>query len=207
MRESTVHLFIFYGMADWEAAFAIAGINNPRFQRATARYRVATVAAGRHSIITAGGMRVQPDFDLSEIIPETSAMLILPGGEAWETGRNSEAVTKACEFMAAGVPVAAICGATQAVARAGLLDHRRHTSNAREYLAQTGYGGDHLYCDVPAITDGNLITASGIAPVDFAREIFRTLDLYDASALDAWYDLFKHADASKYYELADQAVH
>jgi putative intracellular protease/amidase len=50
-------------------------------------------------------------------------MLILPGGTAWDEGKNGE-----------GVPVAAICGATAGLARAGVLDTRRHTSNALEYL-------------------------------------------------------------------------
>jgi putative intracellular protease/amidase len=34
---------------------------------------------------------------------------------------------------AAGVPVAAICGATARPARAGRLDDREHTSSAAEY--------------------------------------------------------------------------
>ena len=204
MRQGTVHLFVFYGMADWEAAYAIAGINNPRFQNEPGRYRVATVAAGRHSIITAGGLRIQPDLDLSDVTPETSCMLILPGGEAWENVGNTAALNKARDFVSTGVPVAAICGATLGLAHAGLLDDRRHTSNAREYLAQSGYRGGSLYCDVPAITDDNVITASGIAPVDFAREIFKELDLYDSSALESWYALFKHGNSAKYYELAHQ---
>ena len=33
MGQQLVHLFVFDSMADWEPAFAIAGINNPRFQR------------------------------------------------------------------------------------------------------------------------------------------------------------------------------
>ena len=43
-----------------------------------------------------------------------------------------------------------------------------------------------------------MITASGIAPVEFAREIFRTLGLYSREALDAWYALFRFGDVSRY---------
>jgi len=32
VKNNAVHLFVFDTMADWEAAFAIAGINNPQFQ-------------------------------------------------------------------------------------------------------------------------------------------------------------------------------
>lgn len=196
---SAVHLFVFDTMADWEAAFAIAGINNPQFQLTPGRYRVATVGASKESVTTVGGVHILPDLALDEISPDDSAMLILPGGQRWESGGNPEAVSKAEEFVAAGVPVAAICAATLALARAGVLDERVHTSNAREYLAASGYRGGGLYRDVAAVTDGKLITASGLAPVDFAYEIFKMLSLYSEASLEAWYALFKTGDASKYY--------
>jgi len=41
--------------------------------------------------------------------------------------------------------------------------------------------------------------------VDFAREIFECLNLFNAGALEAWYALFKHGDASRYYELEQTA--
>jgi hypothetical protein len=29
MKQQDVHLFVFDGLSDWEASYAIAGINNP----------------------------------------------------------------------------------------------------------------------------------------------------------------------------------
>jgi putative intracellular protease/amidase len=133
-------------------------------------------------------------------------LLILPGGDAWEKGGNQEAVEKAAEFLAMGIPVAAICAATLALARAGFLDNRLHTSNAPDYLRATGYRGHSLYRRIPAIADGNLITASGAAPVDFAYQIFGMLELYTEEALSAWYGLFRHGDASKFEALAGAAA-
>lgn len=201
MRERIVHLFVFDSMADWEASFAIAGINNPRFQREARHHRVVTAGVTREPITTIGGVRILPDTTLLDIDPCESAMLILPGGEPWESGGNTEAVDLARVFFIEGVPVAAICGATLALARAGLLDDFHHTSNSREYLAASGYRGGNFYCDAPAITDEGVITASGTAPLEFAREIFRTLDLYGPKALDAWYTLFKFGSGSRYSEL------
>lgn len=100
-------------------------------------------------------------------------MLILPGGDAWDAGGNGEAVDVARDFLDAGVPVAAICGATAGLARGGLLDARRHTSNVREYLEATGYGGAAYYRDEAVVADRDVITASAMAPLDFARAIFR----------------------------------
>jgi putative intracellular protease/amidase len=204
VHNNVVHLFVFDTMADWEAAFAIAGINNPQFQLAPGRYRVTTVGVSREIVTTIGGVRVQPEMVLSDISPDASAMLILPGGQSWESGSNMEAIDKAREFVVAGVPVAAICAATLALARAGLLDDRQHTSNAPEYLIASGYRGAGHYQHVPARTDGNMITAAGVAPVDFAYEIFKLLNLYSATALEAWYALFKNGDASKYYRMVKE---
>ncbi len=134
-------------------------------------------------------------------------MLILPGGITWDQGRNVEAVEKAKAFLDAGVPVAAICGATAALARAGLLDNRRHTSNAREYLKGTGYRGTALYQDEPAVTDKLVITAGGLAPVDFAYHIFKQLAVFSEPTLEAWRLLFKTGDPSHYLSLMKASAH
>lgn len=202
MNPRLVHLFVFDSMADWEAANAVAAINNPEFQCDPGRYRVITAAATLAPVTTMGGVRIQPDIALDSITPQSSAMLILPGGHAWENGGNGEALQLAAQFISAGVPVAAICAATLALARAGLLDHLRHTSNAREYLISSGYRGTAFYCGAPAVTDGNVTTAAGVAPVDFAREIFKMLNLYSRASIEAWYAMFKHCDASKFYALS-----
>jgi putative intracellular protease/amidase len=199
MSIRTVHLFVFDTMADWEAAYAVAAINHPRFQADPGRFRVVTAAATLAPVVTMGGVRIQPDVTLDSIDPGSSVMLILPGGCAWEGGGNAEALQLASRFIAAEVPVAAICAATLALARAGLLDHLRHTSNAREYLISSGYRGTAFYCGVPAVTDGNVITATGLAPVDFAREIFKALNLYSPATIENWYAMFKHCDASRLY--------
>jgi putative intracellular protease/amidase len=206
----TVHLFVFDTMADWEAAYAVAAINNPRLGSANSpgtprsdsrtgeeiRYHVATVATTLAPVTTMGGVRIEPDLSIDCVSPDDSAMLILPGGCRWEIGDNTEALELAAQFVACGVPVAAICAATLALARAGLLDHLRHTSNAREYLISTGYRGTAFYCGAPAVTDGNVITATGLAPVDFAREIFKVLNLYSPETIEAWYSMFSHGEPS-----------
>jgi putative intracellular protease/amidase len=203
MSIRTVHLFVFDSMADWEPAFAIAGINSPRFQSNPGRYRVVTVGSTTQPITTMGGIRILPDITLSEVDPNQSAMLILPGGDQWEFAGNAEAIELARVFFVEAVPIAAICGATLALARAGMLDDFHHTSNSREYLAASGYRGGSFYCDAPAVTDEGVITASGIAPVEFAREIFRTLGLYSREALDAWYALYRFGNVARYSDLLD----
>jgi putative intracellular protease/amidase len=94
----------------------------------------------------------------------------------------------------AGVPVAAICGATAGLARAGLLDRRRHTSAAAEYLMATGYAGADYYVNERAVVDGDLITAGPQSPVQFARATLERLGLASEQTLEAYEAVFHRAD-------------
>ena len=116
-----------------------------------------------------GGVRILPDALLADLDPADSDLLVLPGGEIWDAGGGDAFAAAAARFLDAGVPVAAICGATAGLARAGLLDKRDHTSAAPEYLAATGYAGGDRYVDARAVVDGDLITAGPQSPVQFAR--------------------------------------
>ena len=198
----TVHLAVYDTMSDWEAAYAIAHINRPVWQREPGRYQVRTVGETREPVTTAGGVRVVPDLTVDEVQPGDSAMLILVGSDLWANGSHAAFTSLADRFLTAGVTVAAICGATFGLARGGILDRYDHTSNAAEYLAMSGYRAGGRYRAGPAVTDRNLITASGTAPMDFAREIFVALDLYEPHVLDAWYRLYHDQDAGAWPILA-----
>ncbi|GGO85041.1 type 1 glutamine amidotransferase family protein [Wenjunlia tyrosinilytica] len=198
-QQETVYVAVYDTLADWEVGHAIAHINNPVWQREPGRYRVVTVGAGPEPVTTVGGVRIVPDAVLEQVRPEEAAMLILPGAYTWESGdRNGAFARLAREFVEAGVPVAAICGATAGMARAGLLDDHDHTSAVAEYLAPTGYQGSERYRDEPAVTDGNVITAGPTNPVEFAREVLAKLEVYEPHVLDAWYRLYGESDPSAF---------
>ena len=192
--QQIVHLYIFPGFADWEPAFATAGIQSRAYQREPDRYEVRTVAAGSGLVHSMGGLALLPDLSLAQLNGADSAMLILPGGEGWDRpDGHAQALDRAADFLDRGIPVAAICGATAGLARRGWLNDAPHTSNALAYLkSEPDYAGADRYVEAPAVRDpGRLITAAGMAPLDFAREIFTELDLYEEATLEAWYQLFK----------------
>ncbi|MFD4292323.1 DJ-1/PfpI family protein [Rhodococcus sp. NPDC058532] len=200
----TVHVALYDTFVDWEIGYAIDHINNPEWQKTPGRYAVATVGATTAPVTSTGGLRMLPDTTLDDLDPRGSAMLILAGNNIWNTDTFTPFAEKAGEFLRAGVPVAAICGATGGLALAGLLDEHAHTSNAAEFLDGVGYAGGSRYRDEPAVTDRDLITASGTAPVHFAREIFRRLDLYEPDVLDAWFALYGLRDPAGFYALANR---
>ncbi|MFI7016819.1 type 1 glutamine amidotransferase family protein [Streptomyces sp. NPDC050164] len=187
-----VHLAVYDTLADWETGHATAHL-------ARAGHRIRTVGPSTDPVTSIGGLRIQPDTALDEVRPEDSSLLILPGADLWDAGDDlAPFARKARAFLVAGVPVAAICGATAGLAREGLLDDRAHTSAVSFYLAATGYAGGERYVEADAVTDGNLVTAGPTEPVAFAREIFRLLGVYEGEVLDAWYRLFHDSDAAAY---------
>jgi len=201
MNKKTVHLAVFETLADWEIGYATAHIRRESWQREPGRYSIMTVGLTREPVTTMGGLRVQPDIALAELRPEDSAMLILAGGDTWAEPSMAGFRTAARRFLAAGVPVAAICGATFGLALEGLLDDRAHTSNAAEYLAFSGYAGGGRYVDEPVVTEGDLITATAVAPVHFALAIFSRLGLYEPGVAASWFKLYGDHDQAGYYEL------
>jgi putative intracellular protease/amidase len=189
VKSKAVHVLVFDGYADWEPAHALAEL------RRSGNRSVIVVGFDGEPVKSMGGLRVVPDITLREIRQSDIEMLILPGGDFWEASYPETELNPALtDLIAAGVPVAAICGGTVALARAGLLNDRRHTSNMPGYLAEHAprYSGVALYEDAPAVNDGGVITASGLAPVDFAREIFRELKIFSAADEELWFDMFKH---------------
>lgn len=201
MEQSIVHLFVFETMSDWETGYAVGFINNPQFQKQPGRYVVRTVGYTLDSIRTMGGMTILPDMKLEDVKPSKSSMLILPGGISWDSNPDllTGASEKAKEFLASNVPIAAICGATAGMARAGILDNRYHTSNSPVYLAMTDYKGAEYYRNDLAVLDDNVITASVVGALEFAYQIFKKLDLFTDEVLESWYKLFKTGDPT-YFE-------
>ena len=196
MTRTTVHLAVYDTFADWETGHTTAHLTQNGFS-------VRTVGLTTEPVTTMGGVRVQPDLALDELRPEDSALLLLTGANLWDTGDELAPFARTARaFLDAGVPVAAICGATAGLAREGLLDDRAHTSAVSFYLAATGYAGGARYVDADAVTDGGLVTAGPTEPVAFAREVFGLLGVYEAEKLDAWYRLFHDSDASAYEVLA-----
>jgi putative intracellular protease/amidase len=196
MEKRTAHLAVYDTLADWEVGHLLAELRTGRFTGEP--FDIVSVAESSEPITTMGGVRVLPDALLADVDPAASGILILPGADMWDTGGGSDFAIAASRFLEAGVPVAAICGATLGLARAGVLDKRRHTSAAPEYLAMSGYaGGDH-YVDERVVVDGDLITAGPQSPVQFARAALARLGLASERTLEAYEANFHHADPAAF---------
>jgi putative intracellular protease/amidase len=203
----TVHLAVYDQLADWEVGHALSHVRSGAGEPGSTGYGVVTVGLTGAPVTTMGGLTVLPDLTLPQLKPSSSSMLLLPGAPDWDRSPETMAplASAAGIFLDAGVPVAAICGATAGLAREGLLDQRDHTSTAPDYLSATGYAGGHRYREALAVTDDDLITAGTTAPVEFAREVLAKLGVLTPRALRAWYRLYALHDADAYPALMEEA--
>jgi putative intracellular protease/amidase len=196
MDNGTAHLALYDTLADWEVGHLLAELHTGRFTGTS--FKLVTVAESAEPITTMGGVRMVPDALLGDLEPAHSDLLVLPGAEMWDAGGGEAFAAAAGRFLDAGVPVAAICGATAGLARAGLLDERNHTSAAAEYLAATGYAGGDRYVNERAVVDGDLITAGPQSPVQFARATLERLGLASERTLEAYEGFFHRGDPAAF---------
>lgn len=138
-----------------------------------------------------------------EVTTESSAVLIVVGGDTWQDLKHQPIIEKVKEWLDAGANVAAICGATAALADAGIFDTRPHTSNTLEYLKMVApnYKGDAYYRDEKAVMDNNLVTANSAGSLLFARYILARLDVFSDEALEACYNYFDTGEAKYFFTL------
>ncbi|MAU02164.1 MAG: hypothetical protein CL608_33930 [Anaerolineaceae bacterium] len=186
--QKTAYLLVFDGLADWEPAHILCEL------RKSGQYEVKTVGFSPEPVTTMGGITILPDATLEEIEAVDMAVFILPGGHMWEQQGNGPLQALLRDLHAQNVPLAAICGATLEIARAGLTHQVRHTSNILEYLQALvpTYDDHEYYVDESAVTDQNIVTADALSSIDFAREIIKLLGVYNEVDADAWYGMYKH---------------
>ena len=188
MTKKRVYLFAQSGFADWEPAHALAEL------RRHGKFEVRVVGLSSDPVQSMGGLCIRPDMTIGEVDPADVAVLIVPGGDSWEREVPDTAVLDLLvKLDQLGVPIAAICAATTVIARAGLLRGRKHTSNSLEYLKHhvSAYVEDANYVDAPAVRDCGLVTASGLADVEFAREVMAELGVLNDELRGQWTALFR----------------
>lgn len=158
------------GYADWECAF-LNGIGR-------AYYGVETqnISPDGQAVVSLGGLKTLTDEALANLKPDTFDVLVICGGSIWETDNAPQIGQIATQFLDAGKHVAAICGGTLALANAGLLNDRKHTSNAPDFLsnnAKAYLGASKYVNEITAVEDQKVITAPGHAPAHFSAAVFR----------------------------------
>lgn len=182
--------------ADWEAAYPMAVFNMQ--DDPDNAYQVRTVGLTRDPVRSLGGLTVTPDLALDEV-GEDYAGLVLVGGNAWEKSNPRVLLPLIERTLRAGKPLGAICAATMFLARHGFLNDVQHTSNGSDYLAymldserasDSHYTNQAGYLDEKTVSNGGIITAPGVAPLQFTRALMYALERDTPEYIEKWYAAF-----------------
>ena len=63
------------------------------------------------------------------------------------------------------------------------------------------YNGELYYEMEAAVADGNLVTASGAAPLEFAKQVLEVMYVFEPETLQAWFNLYKTQEPQYFFEL------
>lgn len=187
MKNRSCYLFLFEGFADWEPAIVTAGLNT------YSDFEIRTFSVDGKSVKSMGNLTINPDLRLEDVNISDFDLIILPGGNKWEEGGNTEISQLIKNTFNNGKTIAAICAATTFLAKLGLYSHINHTSNGLDYLKKQvpGYAGDSRYINEPCVMDKNVITANGAAMIEFAYNIFKQFGIMKKEELVWWLNLYK----------------
>ncbi|AZO94887.1 type 1 glutamine amidotransferase family protein [Halocella sp. SP3-1] len=199
------YIYVLDTLSDWEIAFLTAELNSRRYFNKNKKTELIMIGNTLKPIKTMGGIIITPDKDINNIEFQEGDILILPGADTWMDDKNKEILNIVSDVINRKVIIAAICGATVALAQIGLLDNRKHTSNDKDFLKMfsPNYKGSSHYINAPTVVDDNLITATGLAPLEFSYEIFKKINVMKKDTLEAWYQLYKTKQPKYFYSLME----
>ncbi|WP_028857201.1 DJ-1/PfpI family protein [Psychrilyobacter atlanticus] len=199
-----VYVYILDGMADWELGYIMSAINMKSIpNKGNKKYCIKTVGSNKEPIHTLGGLTILPDSSVDEIKKSEMAALLLPGSDKWDEPKHKIILEKIKMYMDKEILVAAICGATLALANLGILNTHLHTSNSIEYLNYFSeiYTGEDLYQNDLSFVDKNLITANSAGGLLWAKQIMQYLKILPNEMIEAWFNYYSTGDPKYYMEL------
>lgn len=175
-------VFIFDEMTDYEITFITHLLG------ADAGKEIITIAYDDKVIKGRSGFLYKPLRLVRDVLDENVEGLILCGGLYGDT--REELIQLINKLNLEGKLLAAICGAgTVFLAKAGILNNVKYTTPIVEWTQKNiEYFGEkdpfprENFISKRVVRDGNVITAQGIAHIDFAIEICD------------WFNLFKNQE-------------
>lgn len=172
-------LFIFDEMTDYEVTLICHLLHRD------AGKEVITVSYENKIVKGASGIMYKPEKVVKDVLNEEAAGLIIPGG--WQCDFREDMLKLIKKLHADKKLTAGICGVgTVFLAKAGILDEVKYTTPiikwAEEHKSKF-HGKDPFkrqnFVSERVVRDKNVITAVGVAFVDFAVEICDWFNLFE----------------------------
>lgn len=172
-------VFIFEEMTDYETTFITHLLG------ADADKEIVTIAYEDKIMKSRSGFLYKPARLVADVLSEDVDGLIIPGG--WYGDTRSELITLINNLNSKGKLISAICGAgTVFLAKSGILNNVKYTTPAVEWTKKhiEVFGEKdpfprENFVQQRVVRDRNIITAQGIAFIDFAIEICDWFNLFE----------------------------
>jgi putative intracellular protease/amidase len=173
-------VFIFEGMTDYEITFIahLLGANSSK--------EIITIAYEDKIIKARSGLMYKPSKLVMDVLDEDIEGLIITGG--WYGETRPELIELINNLNSKGKLISAICGAgTVFLAKAGVLNRVKYTTPVIEWTQRhievfgekDPFPRENFIFE-RVVRDGNIITAQGIAFIDFAIEICDWFNLFES---------------------------
>ncbi|TPL87097.1 DJ-1/PfpI family protein [Mesorhizobium sp. B2-3-12] len=191
----TIGFLFIEGFADWE--YGLLAASAVEWFEA----RAVSLTPGGKPVTGISGFRLTPDRSASVDENADLDAIAVIGSDQWAAKAAPDVAGLLSAVATRDGVVGGICAGTLALARAGLFENARHTSNGRDWINrhEAGYAGDGNYQDVPhAVADGKIVSAPGSAPGTFALAFLQSLYPEKSSDLARMRALFakEYAEAS-----------
>lgn len=171
-------VFIYEQMADFEIIFALHLLG------ADAGKEIVTIAFENKPLKSKSGVIYNPHKTVSDALRDEVEGLIIPGG--WNEEIREELMKLIIDIHNKEGLLAAICAGPRFLAKAGVLKNVKYTTSMKEWTDEhrVRFGEDDpfprdTFVNDRVVRDGNIITAQGIAFVDFAVEILQYFNLFE----------------------------
>ncbi|MBA8900119.1 DJ-1/PfpI family protein [Phyllobacterium sp. P30BS-XVII] len=171
-QKKTIGLVFIDQYADWEFGL-LAGSAVEWFGA-----RIIALAPTSGPLKSIGGLHLVPDRGLDPQDNTDLDAVAVIGANTWPSEDAPDIAPLLKSVLSGGGIVGGICGGTLALARAGLFEGRKHTSNGAGWIQSVmgEYAGSSLYQDVPyAVRDAHIVSAAGSAPGTFATEFLEAV--------------------------------
>lgn len=148
--------------ADWEGVYLASALN----QRED--WSVHTVSLDP-IVSSIGGFKTSVDYIIG-LEPANFNLLVMIGGDSWSND-NKKLLHFVKTAFQKNIPIAAICGAVDFLAKNGLLNNHSHTGNFvylwKDYKQ---YKPISSFVEKQAVRDKNLVTANGTRLLTFWQQ-------------------------------------
>lgn len=172
MTDRTIGFVFLPEFADWEYGLLSASAAGWFGARAVA------LSPDGGQVRSMSGFVLVPERSVEPAHSGDLDAVVLVGSDMWAADEAPDVAGLLMAVRKRDGIVGGICAGTLGLARAGLFEDVRHTSNGRDWILHhlPDYRGKANYQDVPhAVSDGGIVSAPGSAPGTFALAVLEAL--------------------------------